>query len=532
MPLVKEAYHLVSELEEIISDRVGHVQTRSILLFLIFSCAVYAGVKSIVRLYFHPLSKIPGPKLAAVSGWYDFYYNVIRDGTYSSYWPLMHKKYDSPVIRIGVNHVHIADEDVYHDIYCSGTEYFKDPVFYERLGLDGAGLTMTDPIQHRAYKNVVGSLFSTRMTDTLGDIMVAEVQRAADCMSRRAQEGHSVTIQRAYRSISADMVCELMFGKSLNLANNPDNYHDLLQSVDRFSAITWPKQYFPIINKLIAASPTVLVNRVLPGFLGYRAKLMDWYEESRVRRALGQPSGKHQTFYDLVINSKWDTGQPGPDPDILVNDSLNYIIAGMDTTSYTLAYATYHILSSKDVRDKLDQELDEAAPFIRTSMDLRKIERLPYVTAIIKEALRISVAAPGGLPRLVPKQGLKVGNTFIPGGTVIFFSHRTVQMSAKIFPRPDEFIPERWLGRKGQELEKWNIAFSKGPRSCIGINLAYLEMYASIAYMFSRFEMELVETDKSSIKSFDRFAARTKSQVKVKILKDRWKDKEKWNDCP
>ncbi|KAL4887211.1 cytochrome P450 [Aspergillus karnatakaensis] len=530
MPLVKEAYHTAIDLREVVSSSVEHAQTRSIVLFLFLSCAVYTGVKSIARLYFHPLSNIPGPMLAAISGWYDFYYNVIHDGTYSSHWPRMHKKYDSSVIRIGVNHVHIADEDVYHNIYCSGTEYFKDPDFYDRLGLDGAGLTMTDPVQHRAYKNVVGPLFSTRMTDTLGDIMVAEVRRAADCMSRRAQEGHSVTIQRVYRSISADMVCELMFGKSLNLADNPDKYHDLLQSVDRFSAITWPKQYFPIINKLIAASPTALVNQFLPGFLGYRAKFMDWYEESRDRRALGQPFKKHQTFYDLIINNKWDTGQSGPDPEIVVNDSLNYVIAGMDTTSYTLAFATYYILSSKDVRDKLGQELEDAAPFIRTCIDLRKIERLPYVTAIIKEALRISVAAPGGLPRLVPKQGLRVGNTFIPGGTVIFFSHRTVQMSANIFPKPDEFIPERWLGRKGQELEKWNVAFSKGPRSCIGINLAYLEMYASIAYMFSRFEMELVETDKSCIESFDRFAARTKSQVKVKILRDRWKDEEERNE--
>lgn len=70
------------------------------------------------------------------------------------------------------------------------------------------------------------------------------------------------------------------------------------------------------------------------------------------------------------------------DRDLLVDDSLNYIIAGMDTTSYTLAYATYYILTLKDVKSKLCAELDEAAPFIRTTTDLRKIQQLPYLVNI------------------------------------------------------------------------------------------------------------------------------------------------------
>jgi cytochrome P450 len=52
---------------------------------------------------------------------------------------------------------------------------------------------------------------------------------------------------------------------------------------------------------------------------------------------------------------------------------------------------------------------------------------------------------------------------------VIFLSHQVVQMSDKIFPGPEEFIPKRWLGQGGQALEKWNIAFNKRPRQCIGM---------------------------------------------------------------
>lgn len=48
---------------------------------------------ALARLYFHPLSKFPGPRLAAISRWYEFYYDVIRDGTFVQLFPELHKKY-------------------------------------------------------------------------------------------------------------------------------------------------------------------------------------------------------------------------------------------------------------------------------------------------------------------------------------------------------------------------------------------------------------------------------------------------------
>jgi hypothetical protein len=50
-------------------------------------------LKVVNRLYLHPLSGVPGRPLAAVSQWYDFYYNVIRNGIYSKQWPRLHTKY-------------------------------------------------------------------------------------------------------------------------------------------------------------------------------------------------------------------------------------------------------------------------------------------------------------------------------------------------------------------------------------------------------------------------------------------------------
>lgn len=85
------------------------------------------------RLYLHPLSNIPGPKLAAVTKWYQFYYDVIEGGTFVRKLPEWHRKYsrfnhpdhessflisymlESPVIRISPDHVHINDPVFYQE---------------------------------------------------------------------------------------------------------------------------------------------------------------------------------------------------------------------------------------------------------------------------------------------------------------------------------------------------------------------------------------------------------------------------------
>ena len=119
---------------------------------------------------------------------------------------------------------------------------------------------------------------------------------------------------------------------------------------------------------------------------------------------------------------------------------------------------------------------------------------------------------PGGftLPRVVPPEGATIAGTFIPGGvspwvyrpansTAMLTRSQTavaqniicVHRSPAVFANPDEFIPDRWLGEDAKILDASMAAFSKGPRSCIGINLAYCELYLVIAAVFRRFDMTL-----------------------------------------
>ena len=72
-------------------------------------------------------------------------------------------------------------------------------------------------------------------------------------------------------------------------------------------------------------------------------------------------------------------------------------------------------------------------------------------------------------------------------------SMQDVLFDPEIFPSPETFNPDRWLDAEaeGKRLDRYLVTFSKGNRSCIGINIAYSEMYLIAAALVTRFDMQL-----------------------------------------
>jgi cytochrome P450 len=89
-----------------------------------------------------------------------------------------------------------------------------------------------------------------------------------------------------------------------------------------------------------------------------------------------------------------------------------------------------------------------------------------------------------------------------------------------VFPDPDTFKPERWLDNsKGPDgirpLSHYMVAFSKGTRMCIGLNMAYSEIFIGLATIFRRHHFELFETDRTDVDfSVDMVSAQPKFGTK------------------
>lgn len=183
-------------------------------------------------------------------------------------------------------------------------------------------------------------------------------------------------------------------------------------------------------------------------------------------------------------------------------EGLIVVGAGTDTTAWTLVVALVHILLDNGVRRRLEAELrtavtapqSEHGPAAR--LHLKDLEKLPYLTACVKEALRLAYGLSARLPRLAPNQALEVPGSeglVIPAGTKMSMNAVLMHRHPRLFPQPDRFRPDRWLENPG--LDAYLVSFSKGARQCLGLNLAYAELYMALGAVFDRFAATVDEYD-------------------------------------
>lgn len=114
----------------------------------------------------------------------------------------------------------------------------------------------------------------------------------------------------------------------------------------------------------------------------------------------------------------------------------------------------------------------------------------PIQTAVIKEGLRLSFGVVGRLPRVVPSPGDTFADHFLPPGTTVSMSSWMMHRDPTVFPDPMRFDPQRWLvsTEESQRLLRNMVPFGRGSRQCVGMPLAYAELYIALGTFFRRFE--------------------------------------------
>lgn len=193
----------------------------------------------------------------------------------------------------------------------------------------------------------------------------------------------------------------------------------------------------------------------------------------------------------------------------LVDEGITLIGAGTISTAHVLSTITYHVLANPEILRTLQQELQEAMPDgldVSAQTRLVRFERLPYLTATITEGLRLADAVFTRNQRVAPDRSLKFHDWIIPPGTIAGMTSHMVHMNPALYPAPREFRPERWLqsdtGSTTTEpgsAKRSFMAFGKGSRMCMGMNLAYAELYLTLAAVFGRFELRLFETTRADV---------------------------------
>ncbi len=169
-------------------------------------------------------------------------------------------------------------------------------------------------------------------------------------------------------------------------------------------------------------------------------------------------------------------------------------MAGTELTAKSIAIAHFYLLHDPECMRRARAELQT----VSESAAWTELEQLPYLSGVIAEGNRLSFGVTARACRIAPDEDLRYKQYTIPAGTPVSMCSLFVHTDERIFPEPWAFKPERWLGPKCAELRKYQMAFSKGGRNCVGMNLALAEMFLAVAAV-ARYDMDLFETDLSDI---------------------------------
>jgi len=180
------------------------------------------------------------------------------------------------------------------------------------------------------------------------------------------------------------------------------------------------------------------------------------YEEIAARRRAGDLTDRSDIL-SLLLQARDEDGVPMTDEE-LRDELVTLLLAGHETTATSVAWAIERLVRHPDKLARLQREIDDGGE--------------EYLTAVVNETLRVRPVVPIVARQL--QQEMTIGGRRLPAGTTVAPCIYLTNRNPKVYDRPDEFLPERFL-EDGPETFSW-IPFGGGIRRCIGASFAQLEM--------------------------------------------------------
>ncbi|KAL8832932.1 MAG: hypothetical protein Q9170_004660, partial [Blastenia crenularia] len=482
----------------------GILAAKSSILYLaipILSLLYFSGV-IIYRLYFHPLAKFPGPRLAAATYLYEGYYDVVKRGKYTFKIRDLHAEY-GPIIRISPAELHIHDPDFYDGIYNRDGKWDKNPYYVHSFGNTTAGFGTIDHDLHRIRRAAINPFFSKQKVAQLQPVVQRLAFKLIDKFTLLRNTDAVVPLECAFDAFTMDVITAYSLDTSFGYLDHPGFSSDFRELERAFGEMGYKQKMIPPLIDIMQSLPDWLVVWMDPKM----KLLLDFFRScyAIAEKMLAETDGskyeekEHPTIFYEIIHSK-DLPPSEKTPKRLEGEAAAVLGAGAVTTAWTLTVAMYHLTVNQDKLARLKEEILSISRQSNEPPKLQQLEKLPFLTSVIMESLRLSNGVSTRLARVAPDREIHYQDWEIPRGTPVGMTSTLIHQDERIFERPDEFVPERWVDAKErQRLERYLVPFSRGSRQCVGINLAWAELYIMLSAMVTNLSLEIFETTREDV---------------------------------
>ncbi|XP_065297873.1 cytochrome P450 3A6-like [Dermacentor albipictus] len=183
----------------------------------------------------------------------------------------------------------------------------------------------------------------------------------------------------------------------------------------------------------------------------------------------------------------------------LTSNCVAVFIGGYDTTRLALTYWFYLMGRHPDIQEKMRQEVLEAFKKEGDHLSLQTITTLPYTNQVISETMRLYPTSTTFTSRCA-EEDYQCGNYLIKKGTSVVVPTYLLHRDPRYWHEPEKFVPERFSPENKHFVNPTAYQpFGLGPRICIGMRLALLELASATAEVLRHYRITMGTSQKHDL---------------------------------
>lgn len=356
----------------------------------------------------------------------------------------------------------------------------KNSKIYNRFrNAFGNGLVVAEGDRWKRQRKLMQPMFSLTAVNQYFHHMVTAAMEMTDrwalpCRNKEvfdvADQMNQVTLEIAGRSFFHDG-----FGQV------GDKIRQWVRIINHYSA----KPPLPIVSNLWFPSPTNLrLRTALKNFHAFLRKLI-----------LSRRAGTQQDdLLSILLQARHEeSGESMSDLEI-AEEILGMIIGGHETSSAALTWTLFEIHRHPEIQNRLHEEIDTVAG--NRPLKLDDIPRLTFLKMVIDESMRLH--PPFWFENRNTTTDVEMGGTLIPKGSMVAFSRYSLHRHTEFWEKPDVFSPERFdpSHEENKRSSYAYVPFGGGPRVCIGVNFAVMELVVILATITQRYKVIVDKQDR------------------------------------
>ncbi|KAK4683262.1 hypothetical protein QC764_123520 [Podospora pseudoanserina] len=423
----------------------------------------YCLTLAFYRLYLDPLAKFPGPKLAAITRYYEAYYDVVKKGQYTFRIADIHRQY-GPIVRISPYELHINDPDYFEKLHRHEGRWNKYDWSVDAQNALGAIIFTPDHHEHKARRAPLNAYFSKSRVVRHQNMIIRKLEKLCGRIGEFAKAGRVIDLGAAISAFQRDASTEYVLGKDYNSLDQPDfsvGMTRIMHGGGRMWHLTKHIRWYG--PAMLSIPKEFLIKSADPDTSNFMRYARDSEEDTAQLLKAAASYNPDDDTPRTIVHEIYDSNLPPKDKTIkrVFADVVSVTGAGFETTASLLRLVIYNVFSNTDILTRLRAELTEAAARSSSpdgSVPLQTLEKLPVSNGRFDGGPAIASRS----QRTAPDRNLIYDKYRIPAGTPVGMTVLLMHTDERLYPDPHRFQPERWVDPEARKkAEKTYAPFSR-----------------------------------------------------------------------